>query len=171
MSYIKRVLQPGETIAYVSRLHWIVYLPGWLILVFGAAGLILLPYRGAGGLYFYASLVVIAAALTVLFLAWVKRVSTEIAVTNRRLIYKEGLVSRRTIEMNMDKIESIDVLQPIMGRLMDYGTIIVRGTGSGLEPLNRIDAPIALRNAVMASASPSPSASPAPSASASRQSR
>ena len=153
MSYIDRVLQTGETINYKSRLHWSVYLPGWLILFLGAAGLILLPYRGAGGLYFYASLVVVAAGLGVVFIAWLKRVSTEIAVTNRRLIFKEGLVSRRTMEMNMDKIESIDVHQPIMGRVMDYGTIIVRGTGSGLEPLNRIDAPIALRNAVMAATS------------------
>lgn len=159
MSYIDRVLQPGETIAYSSRLHWVVYVPGWLILALGVVGLVLLPYDAARGLYLYASLIVAGAGLLVLFVAWIKRVTTEIAVTNRRLIFKEGFISRRTMEMNLDKIESIDVNQSVLERLLDYGTIVVRGTGSGLEPLKRIDAPIALRNGVMSAASPALAAS------------
>ncbi len=149
MSYIKRVLQSGETILFTSRMHWVLYLPGLLVLVVGLAGLILLPNRQAGGLFLYASLAVVAIALVVLFLAWIKRVTTEIAVTNRRLIFKEGFISRRTMEMNLDKIESIDVNQSVIARLMGYGTIVVRGTGSGLEPLKVVDEPIALRNSVM----------------------
>jgi uncharacterized membrane protein YdbT with pleckstrin-like domain len=158
MNYINRVLQPGETITYRSQLHWIVYLPGWLIMAVGLAGLLLLPYREAGGFYHYASFSVMAVALVVLFIAWIKRVTTEIAVTNRRLIFKQGFISRRTMEMNMDKIESIDVNQSVIARVMGYGTIIVRGTGSGLEPLKVVDDPIALRNGVMRAASPSPPA-------------
>jgi uncharacterized membrane protein YdbT with pleckstrin-like domain len=75
--------------------------------------------------------------------------STEIAVTDRRIIYKRGLIQRHTIEINMDKVESVDVDQSILGRLFDYGTITVRGTGEGIEPLRNISTPIALRNAVM----------------------
>ena len=157
MSYIDRVLQPGETITYSSKLHWIVYVPGWLILAVGGAGLLLLPGDGAGGLYFYTSLFVAGVGLGVLFVAWIKRVTTEIAVTNRRLIFKEGFISRRTMEMNLDKIESIDVNQSVAARLLDYGTIVVRGTGSGLEPFKRIDAPIELRNGVMATVPPAAS--------------
>jgi len=158
MSYINRVLQSGETIKHKSRPHWFVYIPGLLVLLIGIFGLVALPRNIANGLYLYGSLAVIVIALAVLTVAWIKRITTEIAVTNKRLIYKEGLISRRTMEMNMDKIESVDVNQTILGRIFDYGTILVRGTGSGLEPLKGIDAPIELRNSVMASASPSPSA-------------
>lgn len=159
MSYINRVLQPGETIVYASKLHWIVYLWGLAVLAVGAAGLIVLPRDAVRGLFLYASLAVCAIGLGILIVAWIKRVTTEIAVTNKRLIFKEGIISRRTMEMNMDKIESIDVNQSIAGRIFDYGTILVRGTGSGLEPLKRIDAPIELRNSVMTSSTP---AAPAP---------
>ena len=161
MSYINRVLQPGETIAYASRLHWIVYLWGLAVLALGIAGAIVLPRDTARGAFLYASLAVCAIGLGILIVAWIKRVTTEIAVTNKRLIYKEGIISRRTMEMNMDKIESIDVNQSILGRVFDYGTIVVRGTGSGLEPLKRIDAPIELRNSVMNSSTPT---TPAPAA-------
>ena len=154
MSYIDRVLQPGETVAHSGRLHWVVYAPGWAVLALGAAGLILLPYRGGQGLYLWGSIFVAGIGLGVLVVAWIKRVTTEIAVTNRRFIFKEGFISRRTMEMNLDKIESIDVNQSVLQRLLGYGAVIVRGTGSGLEPLKRIDAPIALRNGVMSAASP-----------------
>jgi uncharacterized membrane protein YdbT with pleckstrin-like domain len=85
-----------------------------------------------------------------LFQAWFRRWTTEIAVTNRRIIYKRGFISRHTIEMNMDKIESVDVDQSIIGRLFDYGTITVHGTGTGIEPLYQIDSPIKFRNNVTA---------------------
>lgn len=153
MSYIDRVLQPGETIIHRSRPHWMVYLWGWLVLAVGITGLVLLPRDAAAGLAFYASLAVVAAALGALAVAWIRRVTTEIVVTNKRLIYKQGFISRYTMEMNMDKIESIDVNQSIPGRIFGYGTILVRGTGAGLKPLRGIDSPIDLRNSVMAAAS------------------
>jgi uncharacterized membrane protein YdbT with pleckstrin-like domain len=82
--------------------------------------------------------------------AWFTRWTTEIAVTARRVIYKVGFVRRRTIEMNMDKVESVDVDQSILGRMLDYGDILVRGTGAGIEPLHNIAAPLQFRNAIVA---------------------
>jgi uncharacterized membrane protein YdbT with pleckstrin-like domain len=82
--------------------------------------------------------------------AWFKRWTTELAVTNRRIIYKRGFIRRHTIEMNMDKVESVDVDQSFWGRILNYGTIVVHGTGGGLEPLRRIDSPIEFRNRVTA---------------------
>ena len=84
-----------------------------------------------------------------MFPAWLRRLSTEIAVTDRRIILKRGLIQRHTIEINMDKVESVDVDQSILGRIFDYGTVTVHGTGAGIEPLCNVSAPIALRNAVM----------------------
>ena len=94
--------------------------------------------------------------------AWFIRWITEIAVTDRRIIYKRGFITRHTEEMNMDKVASVDVDQSILGRMLDYGTIHVMGTGGaavarpsrhterGIEHLHRIAAPMALRNAITA---------------------
>jgi uncharacterized membrane protein YdbT with pleckstrin-like domain len=85
-----------------------------------------------------------------LFLAWFKRWTTEVDVTERRIVYKRGLIWRHTVEMNMDKVESVDVDQSVLGRLLDYGDITLRGTGAGLEPLRSIEAMLEFRNHVTA---------------------
>jgi uncharacterized membrane protein YdbT with pleckstrin-like domain len=96
------------------------------------------------------SLLVLAAGLLSLLRAWFRRWTTEIAVTDRRVIYKRGFIRRYTVEMHMDKVESIDVDQSVLGRLLDYGDVIVRGTGASFEPLPMVQSPIKLRNAVTA---------------------
>ena len=82
--------------------------------------------------------------------AWVWQVNTEITVTTRRIIYKTGFISRNTVEMNLDKVESVLVQQGLTGRLLDYGTVIVRGVGSGLEPVRLISHPLQLHRHVSA---------------------
>jgi uncharacterized membrane protein YdbT with pleckstrin-like domain len=95
-------------------------------------------------------LVCLAVGLVAVFRAWFRRWTTEIAVTDRRIIFKRGFIRRFTIEMHMDKVESVDVDQSVLGRIFDYGDVVVRGTGTGFEPLHMIEAPIKLRNAVTA---------------------
>jgi len=63
---------------------------------------------------------------------------------------KRGLIRRHTVEMNMNKIESVDVDQTLFGRLFNYGNVTIRGTGSTFEPLHMIDAPLKLRTTVTA---------------------
>jgi uncharacterized membrane protein YdbT with pleckstrin-like domain len=150
MSYIQHILQPGETLKHVSRLHWIVYLPGLLLLALAVAVLI-----GAESQNQNLPLLSIAAVLMVfsaasLLRAWFRRWTTEIAVTNRRIIFKKGFIRRHTIEMNMDKVESVDVDQSILGRILGYGDILVRGTGASIEPFRTIGSPIEFRNQVTA---------------------
>jgi uncharacterized membrane protein YdbT with pleckstrin-like domain len=77
-----------------------------------------------------------------LLTAWLKRLSTEIIVTSRRIIVKTGLIGRRSIEMNVDKVESVLVNQDVLGRILDYGTLIIRGVGAGLEPVANVAAPL-----------------------------
>ena len=74
--------------------------------------------------------------------AWFKRFGTEIAVTDRRVIYKTGLVQRYTTEINMAKIESVDVSQSILGRVFGFGTLTIRGTGETIEALRNIASPL-----------------------------
>jgi uncharacterized membrane protein YdbT with pleckstrin-like domain len=90
----------------------------------------------------------IAAFLT--FRAWFRRWTTEIDVTDRRIVFKRGYIRRHTVEMNMDKVESVDVDQSILGRIFDFGDIVVRGTGHGIEPLHNVQAPLQFRNYVTA---------------------
>ena len=67
------------------------------------------------------------------------------------VIYKSGLLSRHTLEMNRGKVESVDVDQSILGRLCGFGTIIVRGTGGSLEPIRMISDPLTFRSHITAS--------------------
>jgi uncharacterized membrane protein YdbT with pleckstrin-like domain len=156
MKYVERVIQPGETVQYLSTIHWIVYVPGFLFLIVGAIGLALMAKSGADPLALSLTLPLVLtgaaciAGLLSFFHAWFKRWTTELAVTDRRIIYKRGFIRRHTIEMNMDKVESVDVDQSFGCRILNYGTIIVHGTGGGLDPLRRIDSPIEFRNGVTA---------------------
>jgi uncharacterized membrane protein YdbT with pleckstrin-like domain len=91
-----------------------------------------------------------ALAGVLLFIpAWLKRFGTEIAVTDRRVIYKTGLVQRDTTEINMAKTESVDVSQSILGRVFDFGTLTIRWTGETIEALRNIASPLQFRNAIM----------------------
>src|SRR5437868_750023 len=114
MSYVERVLQPGETLVHKSKLHWLIYLPVLPFLAILVLGLAL--YWGwqansadASSAILPLILVVAGAAGTIVtwFRAWIRRVSTELAVTDRRVIFKRGLIRRHTVEMNMDKVESV----------------------------------------------------------------
>jgi uncharacterized membrane protein YdbT with pleckstrin-like domain len=82
--------------------------------------------------------------------AAIRRVSTELAVTDHRVIFKRGIFSRYTIEMARSKVESVDVVQSIGGRIFNYGTILVRGTGGSLEPFRNVEHPLQLRSAITA---------------------
>lgn len=147
MSYVQNVLQPGETLIHRAVLSWVGYLPGLLLLLLAAVLWVV------GGEIFgwplwvdiVAGLVALAA-LWLLARAWFERWTTEIAITDRRIIHKTGFIRRSTIEMSVEKVESVDVNQSLLGRLFDYGDVIVRGTGAGLAPLKEIDAPLTFRS-------------------------
>ena len=141
-------------------MHWVNFLPGVGALVFGACIFVYVYLTSTS----WRSPVIAALPLTIigvytLVRAAIMYLTTEIAITDRRIIYKSGLISRRTLEMNVDKVESVDVNQSVLGSILDYGTILVRGVGTGLEPLNAIAAPLEFRDTIL-SHTVSPSVSP-----------
>lgn len=148
MSYVQKVLQPGETVVAMGRMHWIVTVRGLavaflgLVVMFWPAPDFRLALQVVGSLLLLIGLIDLGRAL---FVQW----TTEIAVTNKRVIHKRGFIRRDTAEMNMDKVESVTVGQSLLGRLLGYGTVTVRGTGAGLEGLPYIADPIALRSAIV----------------------
>jgi uncharacterized membrane protein YdbT with pleckstrin-like domain len=157
MGYVDRVLQPGEKIRMTTTVSWTTYIPGALLCILGLIiFFIFFIQPGPDHSHFLTMLVVAIAIL--LFLvgsvlavrAWFRRMTTEVAVTDRRIIFKRGFVNRHTVEMHMDKVESVDVNQSILGRIFNYGDIVVHGTGDSVEPLRAIDRPIEFRSQVTA---------------------
>ena len=134
MSYLHKVLQPGETILYRTTHSWTLYIPGLLVLSLAIAAFAIFDRVLTSQLWAYVpALIPALVALGLLARAWFQRWTTEIAITNRRIILKRGFIRRHTIEMNMDKVESVDVDQSLVGRLFNYGDITVRGTGEGVR--------------------------------------
>jgi uncharacterized membrane protein YdbT with pleckstrin-like domain len=152
MNYVRGVLQPGESVMHATRMHPIIFLPAamWL-----AAALVLLIIAltlsgdlriGGEALAAFCLVFALAAGIPAL----IRRISTELAVTDRRVIYKSGVLARHTLEMNCSKVESVDVDQSLLGRLLGFGTIIVRGTGGSLEPIRMISDPLTFRSHITA---------------------
>ena len=148
MSYVRRVLQPGEQVQHVSSIHWIVYWPGVAVALLAAVAYWLSEARLLPGVWRYSAYALALVAVVLLLQQWFQWWVTEIAVTNRRIIYKKGLIRRQTNEMNMDKVESVQIGQSILGRMLNYGDVTILGTGEGFETLRTIASPIDLRNSI-----------------------
>jgi len=84
---------------------------------------------------------------TLTIYAWLKRWLSEFVITNRRIVIKEGFIARRTFEMNLSKIETVNVDQTVMGRLLNFGSITIIGTGGTKETFHNIAKPMAFRKA------------------------
>jgi hypothetical protein len=157
MGYAERVLQPGETIAYRAQLHWVIYFVGLVLIVAAiclAVAAVVLKMESIRVGLLLTALIALFLGLFQLIRAWIVAVNTEIIVTTRRVIYKTGFISRNTVEMNLDKVESVLVQQGILGRMLDFGTVIIRGVGAGLEPVDNIAAPLELHRHVGAPNAP-----------------
>ena len=148
MDYVQRVLQPGEQVRHISSIHWIVYWPGVAVALLAALAYWFSETRFLTGMWRYSAYALALVAVVLLIQQWLQLWVTEIAVTNRRVIYKKGLVRRQTNEMNMDKVESVKVDQSILGRMLDYGDVTILGTGEGFETLRTIASPLELRNSI-----------------------
>jgi uncharacterized membrane protein YdbT with pleckstrin-like domain len=152
VSYVNSVLQPGEAVKVIGRLHWINYLKAFLLLVIAVVLLIygVQDTTKVQRAVTYIGWLVLAVSVVMLLGAWFTRQMTELSVTNHRVIYKTGFLRRHTVEMNMDKVETVNVDQSILGRILGYGTIHVLGAGQGIEGLSRVARPIVVRNAITA---------------------
>jgi uncharacterized membrane protein YdbT with pleckstrin-like domain len=126
-SYIEGALVSGEQIVHTGRVSL------WGLWHLIALGVLLLPAFGIG--------------IVFLAIAYIRYKSTELAVTTRRIIVKYGFIRRQTVEINLSKAESIQVDQGILGRIFDFGTLVISGTGTSHAPLVGISEPLAFRKA------------------------
>ena len=126
-SYIEGALIKDEKVAYIGHISL------WPLAPLIILGFLLLIVFGVG--------------LVLWLVAYIKYKTTELAITNKRVIAKFGFISRRTIEININKVESIQVDQGILGRIFNYGTLVVSGAGNPQAPIPGISDPIQFRKA------------------------
>ena len=161
MKYVTRVLQPGETVVYTTTLHWLVYFRAVVLLLIGIGLIVASSYVGGHtgnpeydkylvwALQIVAGLFFLFAILSALR-ALIRRATTELAITDRRVIHKVGLIRRDTIEINRSKVETVRVDQNVWGRMLGFGTVTVRGTGGSFEPIPFIAEPLTFRSHITA---------------------
>jgi uncharacterized membrane protein YdbT with pleckstrin-like domain len=164
LSYVEKNLVAGEKLLYQTRHHWIVLLGPFLMsLLLGIPGLGLLVESiatksgnsrasgstgiSAGGMAII-GLILLVAAISTFAYGIAKRNATEMAVTDKRVLIKTGMASRRTLDVILTRVESIGVEETVTGRMLGYGTVIVRGTGGTPETFVKIAHPQEFRRAV-----------------------
>ena len=136
-----------------TNAHWIFYFPAivaWIV----ALILLILSRSGVADaivlLCLSASALVALLALYWTVKAWFHRFTTETDVTNLRVVHKTGFITRKTFEISLDKVESVDVDQSILGRILNYGDVTIRGVGEGVETIKTIAHPLQFRNNITA---------------------
>ena len=151
--YIDEILQPGEKVLYSTNAHWIFFLPaiaGWIVAIVFVVLSYLVPAGAPALLCLSMAAISAVIALYKTVTAWFHRWTIETDVTNLRVIHKTGFITRKTFEMSLDKVESVDVNQSILGRIFNYGNVTIRGVGEGVETIKTIASPLAFRNSITA---------------------
>ena len=157
MGYVEVNLVPGESVAYRTRLHWIVFAPALLVggvLDLAGVGLLVAAFiRREPGTQASIPMIVAAAALMLIGSAWiaagaVKWKATEIVVTSRRVLIKTGIMTIRTTEVLLSKVESVSIEEPPVGRMLGFGKVTIHGTGGTPETFERIARPNEFRRRV-----------------------
>jgi uncharacterized membrane protein YdbT with pleckstrin-like domain len=141
VSYIDENLLPDEHVVYRADLHWIIFARAILVLVIGLV-LVFVPWIAQ------ASVVVLLIGVVMLVPPFVAYRTTELGVTNKRVIVKTGLFRRRTLELLLRQVEAILVDQSLLGRLYGFGSITLTGTGGVREIFHRVRDPLELRRRI-----------------------
>ncbi|MEW8002398.1 MAG: PH domain-containing protein [Candidatus Thiodiazotropha sp.] len=128
-SYIDSVIGTGENVEYQAKVSI------WSMIPLFVLGLILLPLFGIGLIFW--------------IVAVLRYMTTELAITNKKIIAKFGFIKRDTIELLLSKAESVQVNQSILGRMFNYGSVVVSGAGNPQAPVPGIASPIEFRKRFM----------------------
>lgn len=170
MLYVQQSLGPSEELIHIGKFHWMYTVSSFMSIFWGLFGAIVVVVMAHHAYIFMGKLppdigymesmkilhpgvrifsfMVFIFGLVKFAQMMVIKATTEIAITNSRLVYKRGLVARHVGEISIDRIEGVNVLQPILGRLFNYGRIMIRGMGVGEVLLPPIEDPIAFRRAI-----------------------
>lgn len=145
MSYTEKSLVEGESLVYIARLHWIIFLPPIFILILANLFLHYFHFLHAH----YIALFFVALGVLLVLVIFGEYFSTEFGVTNKRIIVKVGMIGRTARELFLNRIESIQLQQTILGRILGYGAVIPAGTGGDKARLHSyIENPMKLKKII-----------------------
>ncbi|MDI4237087.1 PH domain-containing protein [Bradyrhizobium sp. 31Argb] len=151
--YIDEILQPGERVLYSTNAHWIFFLPaiaGWVVAIVFLVLSYMVPTGAPAVLCLVMAALAAIAALYKTVTAGIHHWTTETDVTNLRVVHKTGFIRRKTIEMSLDKIASVNVEQSILGRILNYGDVTIFSVGEAEQDIPTIASPLAFRNSITA---------------------
>lgn len=159
-SYVQKVLLPDEKVRYGAFLHWIIYTQGLAFTVFGGAlGFFSYPIvttlfgsknaEPYGHILSGIALLITIVGVILLIGAYVRQTSTELVLTDRRIIAKYGVISRATFEIMVNRITGANFDQTITGRILGYGTILVHGAGGEISPIDLVADPQMFHRALL----------------------
>jgi uncharacterized membrane protein YdbT with pleckstrin-like domain len=151
--YIDDILQPGEKLLYTSNLHWVIYARAMLAWIIGVVLLVATRFTLNENLILFLLATAAVVALVGLYwfvIAWFRRWTTETDVTNLRVVHKTGFITRKTFEISIDKVASVQVDQSIMGRVLNYGDVVIENMGDDRQKIEMIAAPLAFRSNITA---------------------
>jgi uncharacterized membrane protein YdbT with pleckstrin-like domain len=139
MSYVEKHLISGENVVYETKLNWTEYLRGLILVLIGLFLIKSIAFIG------YLTIVL---GIISLILSYLRINYSEFAVTNKRVLIKVGVIKTKSLETMLNKVEGIHVDQGLIGKFVNSGTIVVKGTGGTNNPFKNIDKPFEFRNAV-----------------------
>lgn len=156
MNYINHTLLADEKIIFWTKPHWIIFFPTFVTFMIAVFFYFNGPELGLGGVnlvwglqpYQIVVLFVLVATLIFFLRALVTYKTSEYGITDKRVIMKIGLIQRFSLEIFLDKIEAVGVEQTIVGRILDYGSIVIVGTGGTRDLFANVPAPLAFRKQV-----------------------
>ena len=157
MSYIEDSLSAGEKIEHLFKLHWFAWVPMWIWLILGFVTLGLTWFVALyefPRLWLILGLVTSGLTLFVAFYEFLRLRCIEQGVTNKRVVLKKGIISRRTEEMKLASIETVEINQGLWGRIFGFGTVKVTGKGISDVVYKGIDDPMAVKRHIESISNP-----------------
>ena len=154
MGYLEKTLSGDERVIHRGHISlwasWLSLGIGGLAILLGIIllGVVLFSHDTPSGIAWVPLLALCLPGSLLIVLPLVRRMSTELAVTNKRVIVKFGLFTTHALEMRLGKIETVRVNQGLVGRLFNYGTIVITGTGATFDPIPKISSPFEFHTAL-----------------------
>jgi uncharacterized membrane protein YdbT with pleckstrin-like domain len=149
MGYVDENLMPGENVIYKAKLHWWIFV-GPIVELVLAVIFFIIAGASADATWTYVAILFLIAGILNGIGAFINYSSSEFAVTDKRVIGKTGFIRRNTVELLLNKVESVSINQGIFGRIVDSGTVMVVGTGGTKNRLGNISNPMEFRRQVQA---------------------
>lgn len=137
MSYVESVLMPNETVVKTAQIHWFIFVIDVMILLIGF---------WVAQTQFLLAVVIVGSGILMVLRDLIYYLTTELVLTDRRVIAKFGWIQRNTIELGLGRVESLTVNQSIAGRLFNFGTLVINGVGGIHTPIAMIMDPLSFRS-------------------------